>query len=82
MLFRLLWHAGEYRIPDILDMTVFDCAIALGVDQNANRNTPYGHVRADTNATVAERLATPGSVMVMSPEMLAAAMTFAPVTTP
>lgn len=77
MLFRLLWHAGRYRIPEVLDMTVLDCAIALGVDQIHKPNRPFGAPADPEPAmSVNERLKTPTGVMV-DPGLLASAMEFA-----
>lgn len=73
MLFRMMWHAGRYRIPDVLEMTVFDCALALGVDQRRKPNRPQGAQAERAPAlSIAERMAIPTRQMTMTPEQLMA----------
>lgn len=70
MLYRLMHHAGEYKLNEVLEMTVFDCAIVLGVDQHARPTLPYGRERVDENENVTTKLNTPTAVMV-DPDLLA-----------
>ncbi len=76
MLYRLLWHAGRYRIPDVLEMTVLECAIALGVDQTHKANVPYGQVREDTSASVEEAMFRASDVLIMDPAQLQGVLAF------
>lgn len=75
MLYRLLWHAGRYRIPDVHEMTVLECAIALGVDQHARRNKPFGMAkREDQTEDLSSRMTRPTEVILMDPAQLMVVM--------